>query len=50
LPGSLLILAIRREGELMIPRGNLALEMDDTLTLLGRIDDLESAQQFFERG
>lgn len=50
LPGSLLILAIRREGELMIPRGNLALEMDDTLTLLGRIDDLESARQFFERG
>lgn len=50
LPGSLLILAIRRGDDLLIPHGNTSLEMDDTLTLLGRIEDLRAAQGMFEIG
>ena len=43
LPGNLLILSIGRNGDLLIPHGNTRLELGDRLTLLGDIDDLQSA-------
>jgi Kef-type K+ transport system membrane component KefB/Trk K+ transport system NAD-binding subunit len=47
LPGGLLALAIRRDGELLVPHGNTRLCRDDRLTLVGSIDDIELARQRF---
>lgn len=41
LPGNLLVLAIHREGESIIPHGRTTLQLGDRLTVLGNIDDLE---------
>ncbi len=47
LPGGLLALAIRREGELLVPHGNTRLCRNDRLTLVGSIEDIELAKQRF---
>lgn len=47
LPGGLLALAIRREGEILVPHGNTRLCLNDRLTLVGSIDDIELAKQRF---
>jgi Trk K+ transport system NAD-binding subunit len=47
LPGGLLALAIRRDGELLVPHGNTRLCRNDRLTLVGSIDDIEVAKQRF---
>jgi len=47
LPGGLLALAIRREGELLVPHGNTRLCRNDRLTLVGSITDIELAKQRF---
>jgi Trk K+ transport system NAD-binding subunit len=47
LPGGLLALAIRREGELLVPHGNTRLCRNDRLTLVGSIEDIELAKQMF---
>jgi Kef-type K+ transport system membrane component KefB len=47
LPGGLLALAIRRDGELLVPHGNTRLCRNDRLTLVGSIEDLELAKQRF---
>jgi len=47
LPGGLLALAIRRDGELLVPHGNTRLCRDDRLTLVGSIEDIELARQRF---
>jgi Kef-type K+ transport system membrane component KefB len=47
LPGGLLALAIRRDGELLVPHGNTTLCQNDRLTLVGSIEDIEVAKQRF---
>ena len=47
LPGGLLALAIRRDGELLVPHGNTTLCRNDRLTLVGSIADIELAKQRF---
>jgi Kef-type K+ transport system membrane component KefB/Trk K+ transport system NAD-binding subunit len=47
LPGGLLALAIRRDGELLVPHGNTRLCRNDRLTLVGSIEDIELAKQRF---
>jgi Trk K+ transport system NAD-binding subunit len=47
LPGGLLALAIRRDGELLVPHGNTRLCRHDRLTLVGSIEDIELAKQRF---
>jgi Trk K+ transport system NAD-binding subunit len=47
LPGGLLALAIRRDGELLVPHGNTRLCPNDRLTLVGSIEDVELAKQRF---
>ena len=47
LPGGLLALAIRRDGELLVPHGNTRLCRNDRLTLVGSVEDIEAAKQRF---
>jgi Kef-type K+ transport system membrane component KefB/Trk K+ transport system NAD-binding subunit len=47
LPGGLLALAIRRDGELLVPHGNTRLCRNDRLTLVGSLEDIELAKQRF---
>ncbi len=47
LPGDLLALAIRRDGDLLVPHGNTRLCYNDRLTLMGTIEDIELAKQRF---
>jgi CPA2 family monovalent cation:H+ antiporter-2 len=47
LPGGLLALAIRRDGNLLVPHGNTRLCRNDRLTLVGAIEDIEAAKQRF---
>jgi Kef-type K+ transport system membrane component KefB/Trk K+ transport system NAD-binding subunit len=47
LPGALLALAIRRDGELIVPHGNTRLCRNDRLTLVGSVEDIEIAKQRF---
>lgn len=48
LPGDMLVLAIRRGNELMIPRGNTVLEMGDKLTILGDLTIMPDVQNWLE--
>jgi Trk K+ transport system NAD-binding subunit len=43
LPGNLLVLAISRNGEMIVPHGNTRLKSGDILTLLGNVEELEEA-------
>lgn len=43
LPGNLLVLAITRNGEMIIPHGNTRLKTGDKLTILGNVQELEEA-------
>jgi Kef-type K+ transport system membrane component KefB/Trk K+ transport system NAD-binding subunit len=47
LPGGLLAVAIRRDGELLVPHGNTRLCRNDRLTLVGSTEDIELAKQIF---
>lgn len=47
LPGGLLALAIRRDGELLVPHGNTRLCRNDRLTLVGSLEDIELVKQRF---
>ncbi len=47
LPRGLLILAVRREEELMVPNSDTQLAWDDHLTLIGAAEDVEIARNFF---
>lgn len=47
LPGDVLILSIRRDGEFIVPRGNTQLEYGDHLTLVGTFDHLHDARALF---
>lgn len=41
LPVSLLVLAVNRNGEMIVPHGNTRLQLNDMLTLYGNIDELK---------
>jgi CPA2 family monovalent cation:H+ antiporter-2 len=47
LPGDLLVLALRRQGELLVPHGNTRLEEGDHLTLVGSLEFIEEGQRLF---
>lgn len=47
LPGDVLILSIRRDGEFIVPRGNTQLTYGDHLTLVGTFDHLHDARALF---
>jgi Kef-type K+ transport system membrane component KefB len=49
LPGDTIILALRRDGELIIPRGNTHILCNDRLTLTGNLDDLDEIRNKLER-
>jgi Trk K+ transport system NAD-binding subunit len=43
LPGNLLVLAVTRNGEMIVPHGNTRLKFGDKLTLLGNLQELGEA-------
>jgi len=48
LPGDLLVLAVRRKGQLLIPRGGFSFELGDRVSLLGGHEELGEARRMFE--
>ena len=48
LPGDTLVLAVRRNSELLVPHGSTQLEEGDCLTLLGSVDSVRQGRQLFE--
>lgn len=49
LPGDVLVLAIRRAGELLVPHGNTQIELGDRITLVGSQEWMRPVQEMFER-
>ncbi|HUJ11163.1 MAG TPA: monovalent cation:proton antiporter family protein [Verrucomicrobiae bacterium] len=47
LPGDVLLVAVRRGGELLVPHGNTRLDLGDRLTLVGSRDSIEQARWIF---
>lgn len=47
LPGDVLVLTVRRNGELLVPHGNTALSHGDEVTLAGSEDFVDQTQQVF---
>ena len=47
-PGDALVLSIRRNNELIIPRGNTKLEVGDRLTIIANLDDLAYLRSHLE--
>lgn len=47
LPGDVLVLAVRRNGELLVPHGNTRLELGDHVTLVGSLEHVETARGLF---
>lgn len=47
LPGDLLILALRRNGELLVPHGDTRIQAGDHLTMVGSLEFVEFGRQFF---
>jgi Kef-type K+ transport system membrane component KefB/Trk K+ transport system NAD-binding subunit len=47
LPDALLMLAVRRKGELIVPHGNTRLEARDQVTLVGTLDAIATARKMF---
>jgi Trk K+ transport system NAD-binding subunit len=47
MPGDVLVLALRRNGELLVPHGDTELMCGDRLTLAGSVDPIDSARQIF---
>jgi Trk K+ transport system NAD-binding subunit len=43
LPGNVLLLGLRREGEVLVPNGDTVLREDDVLMLLGHPDEIQEA-------
>jgi Kef-type K+ transport system membrane component KefB/Trk K+ transport system NAD-binding subunit len=50
LPGDVLVLAIRRAGEVIVPHGNTVLHKEDTLAMIGNPDSLMEARNLIESG
>ncbi len=47
LPGDMLVLAVRRRNELLVPQGNTQLSLGDQLTLVGSVESIRSARSLF---
>ena len=47
LPGDILILALRRNGELLVPHGNTHIEINDHLTLVSSLEWIEVGRLLF---
>ena len=47
LPGDLLILALRRNGELLVPHGDTRIQLGDHLTMVGSLEFVELGRQYF---
>jgi Kef-type K+ transport system membrane component KefB/Trk K+ transport system NAD-binding subunit len=45
LPGDLLIMALRRDGQLMVPRGDVVLNAGDHLTVVGSLECVERSRE-----
>jgi Kef-type K+ transport system membrane component KefB/Trk K+ transport system NAD-binding subunit len=45
LPGNTLVMGIRRDGDVIVPRGDTVLKLGDVLMLVGKIDDVEEAKR-----
>jgi Trk K+ transport system NAD-binding subunit len=50
LPGDLLVLAVNRGGELMVPHGSTQLAGGDRLTVVGSLDAIAAARHLFMPG
>ena len=48
LPGDFLVLSLRRNGDLLVPRGETTVEVGDRLTILGNIEDVRAVKKWFE--
>ncbi|MBN1312747.1 MAG: cation:proton antiporter, partial [Anaerolineae bacterium] len=48
LPGDTLVLAVRRNSELLVPNGSTQIEKGDYLTLLGSVEWVRAGRQMFE--
>ncbi len=46
-PGDLLVVAVRKKGELIVPRGDTILRMGDHVTVLGSNDCVENTRDLF---
>ncbi|MFN2198540.1 MAG: monovalent cation:proton antiporter family protein [Anaerolineales bacterium] len=46
-PGDVLVLALRRNGDLIVPHGNTVFELFDQLTLVGSHEDVDAASMIF---
>ena len=44
LPGDVLIVALRRDDELLVPHGNTRLDLGDRLTLVGSLDAIQTVR------
>ena len=49
LPGDVLVLALHRHGELIVPHGNTRIESGDHLTLMGSLEHIETALPIFSQ-
>jgi len=47
LPGDVLILALRRQGEVLVPNGDTRIEQGDNLSLVGSLECTEAARDMF---
>lgn len=47
MPGDVLVLVMRRNGEPLVPHGDTELVCGDRLTLVGSVDPIDSARQMF---
>jgi trk system potassium uptake protein TrkA len=48
LPGDLVVVGLKREGQFIIPTGNTQLEKGDRLSLLGNLTCIQKAEEIFE--
>jgi Kef-type K+ transport system membrane component KefB/Trk K+ transport system NAD-binding subunit len=49
MPGDVLVLAVRRQGELFVPHGHSQLEYGDHVTLLGTLESVAEASSWLQR-
>lgn len=47
LPGDVLVVALHRHGELIVPHGNTQIEIGDHLTLMGSLEHIEATMPIF---
>jgi Kef-type K+ transport system membrane component KefB/Trk K+ transport system NAD-binding subunit len=48
LPGDFLVLSLRRNLDLMVPRGETTVEIGDRLTMMGNVEDVRAVKKWLE--